>query len=72
MLRTKASARWYGPHWRPAARYSELARLEVADFNPDAGTVAIRKSKSGKAQARRLDGPGHCVLPATLPRSCRS
>jgi integrase len=31
-------------------RYGELVRLEVADFNPDAGTVAIRKSKSGKAR----------------------
>jgi integrase len=31
-------------------RYSELTRLEVADFNPDAGTLAIRKSKSGKAR----------------------
>jgi integrase len=31
-------------------RYSELARLEVADFNPDSGTVAIRRSKSGKAR----------------------
>jgi integrase len=35
-------------------RYSELARLEVADFNPDAGTLAIRKSKSGK--------PRHVIL----------
>ena len=32
------------------ARYSELCRLEVQDFNPDAGTLAIRKSKSGKAR----------------------
>jgi integrase len=31
-------------------RYSELARLEVADFNPDSGTLAIRQSKSGKAR----------------------
>ena len=29
-------------------RYSELARLEVHDFNSDAGTVHIRKSKTGK------------------------
>jgi len=29
------------------ARYSELARLRVHDFNPDAGTVSILKSKSG-------------------------
>jgi integrase len=31
-------------------RYGELARLEVADFNPDSGTLAIRRSKSGKAR----------------------
>jgi integrase len=36
------------------ARYSELARLQVHDFNPDAGTLAIRQSKSGK--------PRHVVL----------
>jgi integrase len=30
------------------ARYGELVRLQVNDFNPDAGTVAIRQSKSGK------------------------
>jgi integrase len=35
-------------------RYSELAKLTAADFNPDAGTVAIRTSKSGK--------PRHVVL----------
>lgn len=36
------------------ARYGELIRLQVHDFNPDAGTVAIRQSKSGK--------PRHVVL----------
>src|SRR6516162_1032678 len=30
------------------ARYGELTRLVVSDFNPDAGTLTIRKSKSGK------------------------
>jgi integrase len=35
-------------------RYGELIRLEVCDFNPDAGTLAIRQSKSGK--------PRHVVL----------
>jgi integrase len=35
-------------------RYSELTRLEVHDFNPDAGTLAIRRSKSGK--------PRHVIL----------
>jgi integrase len=50
------------PEFRPlvqaalntGARYSELARLQVQDFNVDAGTVAVRKSKSGK--------PRHIVL----------
>jgi integrase len=36
------------------ARYGELCRLECHDFNPDSGTLAIRKSKSGK--------PRHVVL----------
>jgi integrase len=32
------------------ARYGELTRLQVHDFNRDAGTIAIRQSKSGKAR----------------------
>jgi integrase len=32
------------------ARYSELTRLEAADFNPDADTVTIRKSKASKSR----------------------
>ncbi len=36
------------------ARYSELGRLQVVDFNPDVGTVAVRRSKSAK--------PRHVVL----------
>jgi integrase len=32
------------------ARYGELTRLDVADFNTDSGTVAIRQSKGGKAR----------------------
>src|SRR5215471_8679798 len=35
-------------------RYGELVKLEVCDFNPDAATLAIRQSKSGK--------PRHVVL----------
>jgi integrase len=35
-------------------RYGELTQLEVCDFNPDANTLAIRQSKSGK--------PRHVVL----------
>jgi integrase len=36
------------------ARYSELARLQAQDFNLDVGTVAIRKSKTGR--------PRHIIL----------
>jgi integrase len=39
-------------------RYSELARLEVADFNPDSGTLAIRQSKSGKTRHVVLTNEG--------------
>jgi integrase len=35
-------------------RYGELIRLEVCDFNPDASTLAVRQSKSGK--------PRHVVM----------
>jgi integrase len=46
------------PEFRPlaqaalqtGARYSELIRLQVHDFNPDAGTLAIRQTKSGRAR----------------------
>jgi integrase len=52
------------PEFRPlvqaalatGCRYGELCRMQVQDFNPDAGTVAIRTSKSGK--------PRHVVLTA--------
>jgi integrase len=30
------------------ARYQELARLRVSDFNPDAGTLHVRKTKTNK------------------------
>jgi integrase len=36
------------------ARYGELCRLTVADFNPDAGSIAIHRSKSGR--------PRHVIL----------
>jgi integrase len=36
------------------ARYGELVRLTIADFNPDVGTITIRLSKSGR--------PRHVVL----------
>jgi integrase len=44
-------------------RYSELAKLEVQDFNPDANTVTIRKSKSGKARHVMLTPEGAEVRP---------
>ncbi len=31
-------------------RYGELGRLQIGDFNPDAGTVFVGQSKSGKAR----------------------
>jgi integrase len=31
-------------------RYSELTRMQLHDFNPDANTITIRKSKSGKTR----------------------
>ena len=42
LIRTPAilnSARWCRPRSRPAGRYSQLAALTVADFDPDAGTL---------------------------------
>lgn len=50
------------PEFRPlvraaletGARYAELTRLQVSDFNGDSGTLNIRRSKSGK--------PRHIVL----------
>lgn len=37
------------------ARYGELGRLRVADFNPSAGTVFIAKSKGGQQRYVHLD-----------------
>jgi len=31
-------------------RYGELCRLEVSDYNADAGTIHVRKSKTGRAR----------------------
>jgi integrase len=48
-------------------RYGELIRLEVQDFNSDAGTLAIRQSKSGKPRQVILTDEGtaffrqHCA-----------
>jgi integrase len=40
------------------ARYGELGRVQVVDFNPDAGTLAIRKSKTSKARYIHLNEDG--------------
>ena len=39
-------------------RYGELARLVAHDFNPDAGTVYVRKSKIGKSRHVTLTPEG--------------
>jgi integrase len=54
------------PEFRPmveaalctGCRYSELGRLEVQDFDPDTGTLAIRQSKSGKPRKVYLTDEG--------------
>ena len=46
------------------ARYGELTRLEVPDFNPHVGTVTIRQSKRGK--------PRHVVLTEEGPHYSRA
>jgi len=49
------------------ARYGELARMQVSDFNPDSGTVAVQRSKSGKGRQIILTKEGaaffksHCA-----------
>ncbi len=40
------------------ARWGELTRLRVADYNPDAGTLHIRQSKSGKPRHIALTDEG--------------
>ena len=44
------------------ARYMELARLRVADFNPDSGTLHIRKSKIGKDRHVTLTDEGQAFF----------
>lgn len=40
------------------ARYGELTRLKVHDFDPDSGTVSVAKSKSGKSRRVHLTDEG--------------
>jgi integrase len=44
------------------ARYGELIRLTVGDYNPDSGTVHIRKSKSGKERHVILTDDGRAFF----------
>jgi integrase len=43
-------------------RYGELIRLTVADYNPDAGTLHVRRSKSGKARHVFLTDEGMAIF----------
>jgi integrase len=43
-------------------RYSELARIRVHDFNPDAGTIHVRESKSGHARHVALNDEGRALF----------
>lgn len=47
------------------ARYGELIRLRIGDFNPDTGRLAIRVSKSGKSRHVVLSEEG-CIFFAAL------
>ena len=49
------------------ARYSELARLKAADFDPDAGTIAIGKSKTGKGRMSVLTKRALHSSPSYVP-----
>lgn len=44
------------------ARYGELAALQVHDFNPDAGTIAVRRSKSGASRHIVLNPEGAALF----------
>jgi integrase len=44
------------------ARYGELCRARVADFDPDAGTLYVRESKSGKPRHIPLDQAGRAFI----------
>ena len=48
-------------------RYQEVARLRVEDFNPDAGTLHIRQSKTGKERHVVLTEEGQDSLLSSSP-----
>jgi integrase len=51
------------------ARYSELGRLEPTDFNADVGTLAVRRSKSGKPRHIHLTEEGEAYFAALAKRA---
>src|ERR1051325_8879634 len=54
------------------ARYSELARMHVADFHRDSGTVLVRTSKAGKVRHIELTAEGLDFFNEKIGRaSCR-
>ncbi len=50
-------------------RYQEVARLRVEDFNPDAGTLHIRQSKTGKERHVVLTDEGQAFFAQACRRS---
>jgi integrase len=44
------------------ARYGELVRFRVADFNPDAGTLHVRVSKTGRSRQIMLTDEGRAFF----------
>lgn len=44
------------------ARYGELVRLRVEDFHPDAGTIHVAESKSGKSRHVPLNAEGRAFF----------
>ena len=57
-MRSPTFGTWSGAGLTTGCRYSELAALRVEDFQPDNGTIHIRKSKSGKARHVVLNKEG--------------
>jgi integrase len=51
------------------ARYGELARLEPSDFNADVGTIAVRRSKTGKPRHVVLTEEGRAFFASLVRRA---
>jgi integrase len=53
-------------------RYGEITRMTALDFNSEAGTVAIRRSKAGKVRHVALADEGRALFSAlTAGRACQ-